>query len=37
MRGRPKKYLTEEARKLQKLRYVLNKPWFCDICSNNEN
>ena len=41
MRGRPKKYLTEEARKearkLQKSRYMFRKPCFRDKCGNNRN
>lgn len=41
MRGRPKKCLTEEARKeggiVQKSKYMLNKPQFCDIWGNNKN
>ena len=40
-RGRPKVYLTEEARKealkKSKTKYMLNKEWYCDVCKNGIN
>ena len=39
--GRPKVYLTEEARKealkKSKTKYMLNKEWYCDVCKNGIN
>ena len=39
--GRPKVYLTEEARKealkKSKTKYMLDKEWYCDICKTGRN
>ena len=41
MRGRPILHQTDEQRKnaikKSKTKYMLNKPWFCDICQNDKN
>ena len=35
-RGRPRK-LTDEERKNNKTKYMLNKEWYCDICKTGRN
>ena len=39
--GRPIKHLNDADRKKaiteSKTKYMLNKPWFCDICQNDKN
>ena len=35
-RGRPRK-LTDEERKKNKTTYMVNKPWYCDICNTGRN
>ena len=35
-RGRPKLYTIEE-RKNHKSTYMLNKPWYCDVCKTERN
>ena len=35
-RGRPKLYTAEE-RKNHKSTYMLNKPWYCDVCKTERN
>jgi len=35
-RGRPR-VLTDEQRIKNKTAYMLNKPWFCEICNNELN
>ena len=34
-RGRPK--LSDEERIEHRTRYMLNKPWYCDICNTGRN
>ena len=36
-RGRPKKYSTEEERIKNKTTYMLNRPWYCEICKTGRN
>ena len=35
-RGRPR-VLTDEERKKNKSKYMLNKEWYCRTCNNNKN
>ena len=35
-RGRPKVF-TDEERKNHKTTYMLNRPWYCEICRNGHN
>ena len=35
-RGRPRK-LTDEQRIKNKTTYMLNRPWYCDICKTGRN
>ena len=35
-RGRPRFY-TEEEKKRNKTNYMLNKPWYCEVCNNGKN
>ena len=35
-RGRPK-YLTEQERIKNKTTYMLNRPWYCEICKTGRN
>ena len=35
-RGRPK-ILTDKERTNNKTKYMLNKPWFCDVCMTSRN
>ena len=35
-RGRPRLY-TKEERIKNKTSYMLNKPWYCDVCNNGKN
>ena len=37
LRGRPKKYSTEEERIKNKTTYMLNRPWYCEICKTGRN
>ena len=36
-RGRPRKYSTEEERIKNKTTYMLNRPWYCEICKTGRN
>ena len=36
-RGRPKNYSTEEERIKNKTTYMLNRPWYCEICKTGRN
>ena len=35
-RGRPR-VLTDEERRKNKTKYMLETPWFCEMCNNNQN
>ena len=36
-RGRPKKYSTVEEKIKNKTTYMLNRPWYCEICKTGRN
>ena len=36
LRGRPIIYTKEEIKNHRTV-YMMNKPWYCDICKNNRN